>query len=207
MTSVDDRAVTPAVGVVLMLGIVVVLGVVVGAAIPQFAAGLDRSDVDRVVATPTATPAPAAGSELIRARDESPSATTRHVLNFRISDGSDTAGNSLNSIVLDYPAAVDLSGVDDRDDVVLVGIDADGDGSVEADATDDVECCPPDDGVKLSDGATTLTVELSGNYDLEEGDTLVLSFRDAENPSDAGDYEVTVGVNGDVTRTGTLAVT
>ncbi|GAB3323815.1 hypothetical protein EI982_09025 [Haloplanus rallus] len=146
-------------------------------------------------------------SELIWARDDDPDENTVHVVNYTIATGADAAGNSLNSVVVEYPdGSASVTGVDEREDIETVGIDEDRDGDIEVDATDDVECCPPDDGVKVSDGGNTITIELSGNYNLEGGDALIVEFEEVDNPDGAGDYAVTVGINGDETDSGTLEI-
>lgn len=204
----DRRAISPLIGTVLLVVITLLLA-------SMFAVGTtglvdfgdDRERVDDL--TDQSSGGTQNGdyrSELVWARDDGPDETAAHVVNYTIATGSDTAGNSLNSVVIEYPdGSADATGVDDRMDVTTVGIDEDRDGDIEVDATDDVECCPPDDGVKVSDGGNTLTIELSGNYDLEGGDALIVEFRRVENPG-SGDYAVTVDVNGDATDSGTLEV-
>ncbi|WP_251343380.1 hypothetical protein [Haloplanus halophilus] len=149
---------------------------------------------------------PDESGRLVQAREDDPNGITSHVVRYTVAPNSNTAGNSLNSVVVRYPSgSADASGVDERADVVTVGIDEDRDGSIEVDATSDVECCPPGDGVIVSGGGNTLRIELSGNHGLDGGDTLVVEYGDVENPGE-GDYTVTVGVNGDVTDTGTLTI-
>lgn len=204
----DRRAITPLIGTVLLVVITLLLA-------SMFAVGTtelvdfrdDRERVDDVTdLSSDGTRNDGYRPELIWARDDEPGETATHVVNYTIANASATAGNSLNSVVIEYPdGSADVSSVDDRVDVTTVGIDEDRDGDIDVDATDDVECCPPDDGVKVSDGGNTLTIELSGNYDLEGGDALVVEFRRVKNPG-SGDYTVTVGVNGDVTDSGTLEV-
>jgi flagellin-like protein len=204
----DRRAITPLVGVVIIVVITLLLASMFAVGTTELAdLGDERDRVDDLTG-PSSNGAQSGDyrAELIWARDDGSDETTAHVVNYTIATGSDTAGNSLNSVVIEYPdGSADATDVDDRADVTTVGIDEDRDGDIEVDATDDVECCPPDDGVKISDGGNTLTIELSGNYDLEAGDALVVEFEWVENPG-SGDYAVTVGVNGDVTDSGTLEI-
>lgn len=145
-------------------------------------------------------------SELIWAHDDTAGETTTHAVNYTVATGSDTAGNSLNSVVIEYPdGSANVSAVDERSKIVTVGIDEDRDGTIDIDATDDVECCPPTDGVKISDNGHTLTIEMSGNYGLNGGDSLIIEYEAVDNPA-AGDYAVIVGVNGEVSDSGTLTV-
>jgi hypothetical protein len=156
------------------------------------------------ISTPTTPTDPDLG-QLIRARDPTAGEETVHIVNYTIAEDSNTAGNSLNTVVIEYPAdSVDLSDVDERDDVLSVGIDRDRDGTIDVDATDDVECCPPGDGV-ITPNSNTLRIEFSGNYNLEGGDALVIEYEEVENPA-AGNYPVTVTVNGEVSDSGTLEI-
>jgi hypothetical protein len=204
----DARGVSPATGVVLLVILVILLASVFAVGAVELAEMDGKRDIAGQLQDGRTGDSgyDYDTGRLIWARDSAPAANTTHVVNYPIATGSDTAGNSLNSIVIEYPdGTANAASVDDRDDVLLVGIDGDADGRVETDATDDVECCPPDDGVKLSDGGNTLTVELSGNYNLEAEDSLVVVYRHTTNPG-AGDYTVTVGVNGDVSRDGSLDI-
>lgn len=199
----DGRGISPLVGTVFVVVITLLL-------VSMFAAGaieMANFGTEReLVADLTESSGDDYRSELVWARDDGADETTTHVVNYTVATGSATAGNSLNSVVVEYPdGTVDVSGVDERSEVTTVGIDEDRDGAIDVDATGDVECCPPSDGVKVSDGGNTLTIELSGNYDLEEGDSLIVEYESVDNPA-AGDHAVTVGVNGDVSDSGTLEV-
>jgi flagellin-like protein len=204
----NRRAITPLIGVVILVIITLLLAsmfAVTTTGLADF--GSERKQVDYLTGLSSdGTQKGNYRSELIWARDNGSDETTSHVVNYTIASGSDTAGNSLNSIVIEYPdGSADVGGVDARADIIIVGIDQNRDGDVDVDATDDVECCPPDDGVKTSNGENTLTIELSGNYNLNGGDALIVEFKNVENPG-SGDYSVTVGINGDVTDGGTLEI-
>ncbi|MFB6103191.1 MAG: hypothetical protein ABEJ73_11590 [Haloplanus sp.] len=202
-----ERAISPVVGVALALVITLLLATMFAVGAVEMADfGRERRQVDDLTNGSSAGAGGDYRSELIWARDDGAATTTTHVVNYSIAPGSDTAGNSLNSVVIEYPdGSADVSDVDERAEILVVGIDADRDGTIDTDATGDIECCPPSDGVIVSDGGNTLRIELSGNYNLEGGDALVVEYEAVDNPS-AGNYSVTVGVNGDVTDTGTLEV-
>lgn len=202
----DQRGIGPVIGVVLVVVITMLLASVFAAGAVELADFGTESDVVRDLTDRNGAADDRYRSELVWARDDGAGETTAHVVNYTIATGSDTAGNSLNSVVIEYPAgSVSVSDVDERSEVVTVGIDEDRDGTIDTDATDDVECCPPGDGVKVSDDGHTLTIELSGNSNLGGGDSLIVEYEAVENPA-AGDYNVTVGVNGDVSDSGTLGV-
>lgn len=206
----DRRGISPLVGTVLVVIITLLLASMFAAGAVGIADfGTERDSVAELTDGSEIGVGTAGGdyrAELIWARDDGADATTTHVVNYTIASDSDTAGNSLNSIVIEYPdGSADVSNVDTREEIITVGIDEDRDGTIDVDATDDVECCPTDDGVKISDGGNTLTIELSGNYNLEAGDSLIVEYESVDNPA-AGGYTVTVGVNGDVSDTGTLDI-
>lgn len=203
----NRRAISPVVGVALAVVITLLLASMFAVGAMEMAEfGMEREEVRDLTGADGDASGDGYRSELVWARDGSPGATTNHVVNYTIASDSDTAGNSLNSVEIRYPdGTVDVSGVDERSEIVTVGIDEDRDGAIEVDATADVECCPPGDGVIISDGGNTIRVELSGNHDLEAGDALIVEYEAVENPT-VGDYGVTVDVNGDVTDSGTLDV-
>lgn len=200
------RGVSNVVGIALLLGLVVILGTVMGAMAPEFAAELESDEAEAVGEYHRGEPG-TYRDELIWARDDSAGATSAHVVNYTLASNSDAVGNSLDSVVIEYPSgSVDAAGLDSRDEVVMVGIDRDRDGTIDEDATADVECCPPDDGVKISNDGTTVTIELSGNYRLEAGDSIIVEYESVRNPGTAGNYSVTVGVNDEVTDSGSVDI-
>jgi flagellin-like protein len=200
---VTRRAIAPVIGVALLVVVTLLLASMFAVgAMEMVEFGMEREQVDALTGGET----DGYRAELIWARDDGAGATTAHVVNYTIAPGSDTVGNSLNSVEIRYPdGSANVSDVDERSDVVTVGIDRDRDGEIEVDATSDVECCPPGDGVVVADDGNTLRIELSGNYGLEAGDALIVEYEAVENPG-SGDYSVTVDVNGDVTDSGTLTV-
>jgi hypothetical protein len=143
------------------------------------------------------------GGGLVWAAPNTAGAEASHHMNYYIPSDSNTAGNSLNSVTINYDDGVDLSGVDARSDVTKAGFDTDGDGSIETEVTDDIECCPPDDGVTVSDSGTTVRVEFSGNYNTPSNATFVIVYDDVTNGA-AGNHSATVTLNGDVSKSGKI---
>lgn len=178
-----------------MVAITVVLAATVFVAIPalgdiempSFADG-DSGDESNGVQT-----------ELIRAADGEPGETDDHYVRVHIEAGSNAVGNSLNRLHVAYPSSADASNVTGSD-IERVGIDTDGDGVLEADAMVDLN------DVSTSDDGDTLEVGFNGNHDVDAGDWIVLDVSDVRNPALAGEYNVSVDVNGDVTKDGVLAV-
>lgn len=151
------------------LGVVIVVLTTVAAAGPLVASAATDGDIAADPATPGAD------------ATHSVSATV---------DG-DAAGSSWNSLVVDYGDSADVSNVG-QGDVVTVGIDRGDDSSgtaVDESVAADVSS------VSGSDEGTTLTVGFGGNFQLQQGDELVVVFEDARNPGSTGDYQVDVTVN------------
>ncbi|MFB6282538.1 MAG: PKD domain-containing protein [Halobacteria archaeon] len=143
---------------------------------------------------------------LIQAVNNTPDVKTDHCVNLDVSKGSDAVGNSLNSIQIEYPGgSANVTGIDKLTKVKTLGIDRNRDGKIDVDAIDDLECCPPDDGLIVSNGGNTLRVETSGNYNVKGGDRIVLRYSDVDNPG-PGTYDVTIDLNGDVKKTGKLRI-
>ncbi len=208
-TPQPDRALSPVIGVTILVAIVVVLAAGVGAIVLGFGEDLTSTDPDAVAATDTdapaeATPTPAAAEQeaLVSSRNNTAGANgTRNVAVFDVSVGSNTAGNSLNSIELDYNHTSGFVVSNDTLDAVLVaGLDTDGDDETETNLSTDLS------GVTVSDNGTTVSVNFVGNYGVNENDTLVLEFNGVDNPTTAGEYTVSVTVNGEVTRNATMEI-
>lgn len=105
--------------------------------------------------------------------------------------GSCEAGDSLNKLRVDYAVGsnpADVSSVD-QTDVQAVGIDTNGDGTIDTDVSSDLSS------VSASNDGHTLDVGFGGSYSLTAGDTVVIEFADAVNPDAGGTYDVNVSVN------------
>jgi hypothetical protein len=138
-----------------------------------------------------------------------------HRVEFPVSVGSPLAGDSLDEISIDYGSgAVDVSPLVDAcadspnarsgtsppcPGLVTSGIDGDGDLSVDPgrDATDDVECCPPSDGLMTGGSSDVLEVEFAGNYNLFEGDTVIAEFPVSDPDADFACKNAEVDINGE----------
>lgn len=116
---------------------------------------------------------------------------------YYVPSGSNTVGNSLNEITLDYDTgSVDLSNVE-KQDVEKVGFDTDGDGKIDTNVRDDLT------GTTISNSGHKIKMGFSGNYNTPDDVTLIVKFDDVDN-GNAGSHDVVIGINGDVTKTGTL---
>ncbi len=199
MFDADRRGIAPVVGVVILVIITLMMGVSVAWSVGAFDAALPGDRTDAVVEDGTTNQRiQPVEDEVIYALDDDVGETTTHVVVVDIAGDND--GNSLNEIEIDYGAS-DASGTG-ADQVRLAGFDTDGDGRTEVDWSDDVET----DDVGATNGGLTLTVGVTGNYDLESGKTLVFAFRGVENPGTAGSYGVDIDVNDEQVYSGTLTV-
>jgi len=201
----DERGVSPVIGVVLMVVVTVLLASVFATNVISLTDG-ERQDAKKAVGQVEAElsgdervvdPEGARlRGELVFAHDETPGATTTHEVNWDVGtgDGSAEIGNSLNEVNVVYSGSADVSGVGASD--VRVYLNKDDDVAIEVNATDDVS------GVSSSGGGTTLTITLTGNYDIEEQDTIVVAYSSAQNPGSSGSYSTDVTVNGDAPGSG-----
>lgn len=202
-----DRAVSPVVGIALLLGILVLLVGVVSIGFVGFghelsAGPFDRAVEDDPVSAEAATPY--SYGDNITAVDDAAGATTRHVVTLNVTGNA--VGNSLNQVTVDYRGGhtdvSDTAAGDDLTHLVAIGIDTDGDGRLDEDAMADVE--PAD--FEAQNSGSKLVVELSGNHDLNADDQLVLVYEAVQNPSSSGTYDVDINLNGDRVYDGTLSI-
>lgn len=138
----------------------------------------------------------------IIAANPSPNASTQHLITVNITGNA--VGNSLNIVTIDYSGDADMRPFAEKplSNLYVAAIDKSGSGTPSVTVVDDFK---PNETITDNNG-TKLTVEFTGNYDLEQDDVLVFSYTGAVNPSSKGDYSVSVNVNGDIYRTGTLSV-
>lgn len=202
-TAGSERAVSPVIGTVLMVVLTVLLASTVVAALTTFPAELDESresfenvEADTPTGPATATGNPWEGSlgDLIQVSDSEAGATgVRIRVNFTIQPGSDTIGNSLNSLKIDLQtASPDMFSGTGQDDLEKAVVDTDNDGDAETDVEGDLN------GWQVSNGGSTVKVEFSGStYTAAEGDSIVIVLGNVDNPTTAGTYDVQIQTSGD----------
>ncbi|WP_227353884.1 hypothetical protein [Haladaptatus salinisoli] len=135
-------------------------------------------------------PAVAAANASVAADSAIPGATATHRVT--VCASADEVGNSLSSVRVNYHADGSYDGsVQDVgvDDVRRVGIDTDDDGDIEVSVADDLES------VEAKNVGETLLFNFGGSYGLHAGDSVVVVFDDATNPTSAGEYTVEVDPN------------
>lgn len=123
---------------------------------------------------------------LIYAHSDAPGTRSVHEMNWRVyrSDSSVNPNpSSLTSVELDYTSSVDLSGVTVQD--IRVYEDDDGDGTIDANHTADVE--PSTD---IDNAGDEIEIDLSGSATIDTGDGFIVSIRGVGNPSGETDVEI-----------------
>lgn len=199
MLESSRRGLSPVVGVVVLVVITLLMGVSVAWSVGAFETSLSEDRADSVVDDGTTNQRiQPVQDEVIYALDDDAGETTTHVVVLEIT--GDNVGNSLNEIEISYSAS-DASGTG-ADQIRLAGFDTDDDSRTEVDWSGDIET----DDVDATNGGLTLTVGVTGNYDLDSGKTLVFAFRGVENPGTAGSHAVEIDVNDEQVYAGTLTV-
>jgi len=154
--------------------------------------------------TASANPWSGSQGDIIRSSDTRAGATdVTYRVNFTIEPGSDTVGNSLNSIYLEVTTgAPDMFSNTDQSDIVKVVIDENSDGSIDQDITSGV------DGWNVLNGGTALKIEAVGDYTASESDSIIVVFDGVDNPQTAGNYDLRAETSGDGNwHYGTITIT
>lgn len=174
----DWRAVSPVIGVVLLVVITVLLA---GSMSFVFAFGSDLEGPD--LGTPT--PDDDTPSGPLYALDEAANATgIEHAVLAEANGTMD--GKQLSDIKVDYGSgSADPDNVSDFADITEVGVDTDGDDEIDVDLSGDL------DGVNTNDNSR-IRVAFDTTYVLSEGDTVIVQYDGVDNPESAGEYEATV---------------
>ena len=123
------------------------------------------------------------------AAPDDPGVTATHTATAVV--GSKSASDSLNGFTVDYSVSsspADVSNVG-QNDVVRVGIDTDGDGTIDTDVSDDLG------EASVSNNGHTIKFGFGGSYSLAENDTVVVEYNDTVNPDSAGTFDVNVTIN------------
>ncbi len=203
----NNRAISPVVGIALLLSILLILVAVISVGLVGFGNKLSAEPFERVVADESdsaeAKP-PYKYDDNITAVDTGAGTTTEHVVTLNIT--GDTIGNSLNQVTIDYTnGQTDISDTaagNNLSALRTIGIDTDRDGAINKDAMGDVE---QNDFNAENDGAK-LVIELSGNYNLNENDKLVIIYGKVANPSSIGVYTADINLNGDRVYDGAISI-
>lgn len=197
-TRFPGRAVSPVVGAVLMVVLTVLL-----AGTFTFAIHLDTNEdlADDVASGDLGSGDDDDGLQdglVVAENDTAGASDIVHATDIEVDEA---AGTTLESITIEYPKDdVDLS-TQQHEDVIEIGVDTDGDGEYEH-TFDENDVA----GVNTNNDNSELTISFDTGFTLSEGDRVTVRYEGADNPDDAGEYDVTVTLNDVQTETGTLVV-
>lgn len=190
------RAVSPVVGVALMIVMVITLAAVVTTMALSFGDDLEEPEFEQ---NPWAD-----DDALLAPEDPTPGAEdVRYRVLFEIQDSDVPDDGELSDVEVFVDVEDDIF-----DDTELESLETFDVETIDGDTIDLTAGNNVDDW-ELDDGETVIEMELGGDvgYDPQIGDLLVIIFGDVNNPDNAGTYEVEVDLNGDEeTQTGELEI-
>lgn len=202
------RGVSPVVGVALMIVVVLLLSATIAAGVFDFGQGLAEREreYDRAASTVAGNPWSGDQGDLVRLSNAGAGATdVRYRVNFTIQPGSNTIGNSLNSVYLEVTTgSPDVFSATAQSDLDRVVVDENSDGTVDQEITHDVN------GWQVKNGGTALKIGFSGSAytNPSEGDSIVVVSEGAENPDSPGTYDLRAETSGDGNwHDGTISIT
>jgi len=199
------RSVSPIIGVLLMVVLTVLLASVFAAGLGAFGDSVEQNerqfqetvaDASEPVETVSGNPWGGERGDLIRpANDQAGATDVRYRVNFTIRQGSDTIGNSLNSIRLEVPTSTpDMFSNTSESDLERLVIDEESDGSVDRDITDDVTISD----WQISNNGSELKIEFDGSaYTPSANESIVMILHGVDNPESAGTYDMDAETSGD----------
>lgn len=186
-----------------MVMLTLLLATVVAASMSSYQSKLKQPEV---VPTESVNPWSGEIGDLIRLSDTEAGATdVRARINFTVNPGSDTIGNSLNSVYVEVTTSPspDMFSETEQSDLQKVAVDEGSDGSIDRVITSDVN------GWQVQNGGSAVKIELSGPaYTADAGDSIIVVFSDVDNPDDAGTYDLQAQTSGDGNwHYGTITIT
>lgn len=193
----DDRGVSPVVGVLLMVVLTILLASSLGFI---FSIEPDERLADDVInGNLNESSDDSLQEELVVAEDATPGA--ENVIHTTVVTVDGAAGTTLDSITVDYPKDEVDHSTSQHEEIVTIGVDTDDDGDLE-------ETFDEDDvsGVGLNDDDSRLEITFDTAYTLSTDDRVQVRYEGAENPDNAGEYDVSVELNGVQTEDGTLVI-
>lgn len=144
-----------------------------------------------VVATSTALVGVASATEsaTIVAEPSASGATSTHTVSAKVESEDD--GANLTSINIDYNSATRPASIENvsASDVQTVGIDQDGDGTIDTDLSGTIT------GTEHANKHHTITFQFDESYVLNANDTLIIAYQGVENPNEPGDYQTQIAIN------------
>lgn len=172
-----------------MVILTVLIASVLAAGVLPMGNDLDTGPFDKAI-----NPWSGKSGDLVRVSDQSAGATdVRYRVHFNIKSGSDTIGNSLNSVVLEVTTgSPDMFSPTGQANLEKVVIDEGSDGTIDRKITSDV------DGWNVQNGGSKLKIGFTGSaYSASAGDSIIIVFGGVTNPADPGVYDVRAQTSGD----------
>ena len=117
-----------------------------------------------------------------------PGANATHTVSVDVTDNE--AGNALADIYVNYSVDPAYNGSVENvtfDDVLRAGIDMDGDGDIDRNASDLKNVLHPHNG--------TVVFDFGGDTDIKQNESVVVVFNNTTNPGAAGNYTVKADIN------------
>jgi hypothetical protein len=203
----DDRGISPIVGIAMLIGLLMLMVAVLSVGLVGFGSELSFDPFDEVVTANSESadggPSYTYGDNITSADDEA-GTTTRHIVTLNVTGNA--VGNSLNQVTIDYMSGQtnvsDTAAGSDIAHLLVVGLDTDDDGEIDVDTRDDVE----QNDFSVENSGSKLVIELTGNYNLNADDKLVIVYEEVINPSSSGTYNVDINLNGDRVYDGALSI-
>lgn len=182
------------VGVVLLVAVTLLLASTFAVGVTVFGEDLDTDSYNETVAPTDGSPWSGNQGDLVRLSTTRAGATDVSVrVNFTIESGSDTVGNSLNSVYLEVTNdSVDAFSATERGNLDRVEVDENSDGTSDQDITGDV------DSWQVQNGGNALKIGFTGSaYTASAGDSIIVVFDGAKNPESTGTYQLEAQTSGD----------
>jgi len=130
--------------------------------------------------------------------ENSSSGATNVNQSFRIEVNESMAGAELTELGATYPR--DRFTVDSaQHSEIILGVDTDDDGEIDREFNE-----THISGVNNNEFSFDITLDTG--YTLQEGDVIVLGYPAVSNPSEPGEYDVEIRVNGEPAATGTITI-
>lgn len=178
----------------MMIVVTLLLASMFAVGVTTFGDDLDATNYNETVSSTDGSPWSGTQGDLVRLSTTQAGATNVSVrLNFTIRSGSDTIGNSLNSVYVEVTdGSPDVFSNTELSDLDRVEIDENSDGSIDDEITEDV------DGWQVENDGSSLKIGFGGSaYTPGEGDSIIVVFGGAKNPESTGTYDLRAETSGD----------
>jgi FlaG/FlaF family flagellin (archaellin) len=193
------RAISPIIGVVLMVILTVLIASVLATGIISMGDELDTSSFENATGEQSSSgedlnPWSGSSGDLVRVSDKSAGATNvSYRINFTIQSGSNTIGNSLNSVELEVTTGTPnmFSGTGEAN-LKQVIVDQNSDGTIDQQISSDVN------GWNVQNGGSKLKITFTGSaYTANADDSVIVIFDGVTNPTSPGVYDLKAQTSGD----------